>query len=348
MAKTIHSPDSKNMRDLRIDVMRVVGLLMIILAHVNPPGFIFQLRNFDVPLMVLVSGMSFALTYRAESYRQYFFKRFKRLVFPVWIFLTFYFSLNFLFEWPVQMPQGDVIRDTYFLIGGIGYVWIIRVFLLVAIIAPLIHSLSEKQTSNSRFLSKVLLVYLVYESSLYFLSELLSKGIGLFVKETVYYLIPYSLVFALGLRLHKFTRPKLYVLALIFISIFTIFCAWHFNHQGKFIQTQLFKYPPTAYYLSYALLIAVLIWLCSDSLSSVIKRLRISGFVEFISSNSIWIYLWHIPFISFFQIPFLSKYLFVLVTAISITWLQIWFVKKVVGRIQNPSRKKFILTIFTG
>ncbi len=47
------------MRDTRIDFLRFVGLIMIIFAHVNPPAVLFQLRNFDVPLMVLISGVSF-------------------------------------------------------------------------------------------------------------------------------------------------------------------------------------------------------------------------------------------------------------------------------------------------
>ncbi|SFK21637.1 hypothetical protein SAMN04488079_106193 [Methylophaga sulfidovorans] len=47
------------MRDHRIDLLRFIGLSMIIFAHVGPPSILFQLRNFDVPLMVLISGMSY-------------------------------------------------------------------------------------------------------------------------------------------------------------------------------------------------------------------------------------------------------------------------------------------------
>lgn len=336
------------MRDFRIDIMRFVGLVMIVLAHINPPGFIFQLRNFDVPLMVLVSGMSFALTYRAESYRAYFFKRVRRLIFPVWIFLTLYFALNYLFNWPTQLPQSNVVRDTYLLIGGIGYVWIIRVFLLVALISPFIYRLSIEENSDVRFLIKILGVYLIYEISLYFVGRFLDAGIGIFVKETIYYLIPYSLIFALGLRLQRLARHNLYVLTFFFAAVFVMLCAWHFMHQGKFIPTQLFKYPPTAYYLSYALFCGLFIWLCSDHLSTLIERLRIKGFVEFVSSNSIWIYLWHIPFVSFFQMHFLPRYFLVLGVAVAITSIQVWFVKKASAQIKSPSSRKFVLSIFTG
>jgi fucose 4-O-acetylase-like acetyltransferase len=51
--------ESLNNRDLRIDILRVAGLLLIILAHVSPPFLLFQFRTFDVPLMVFVSGLSY-------------------------------------------------------------------------------------------------------------------------------------------------------------------------------------------------------------------------------------------------------------------------------------------------
>lgn len=40
-----------------IDFLKMLGLLCIMLAHVNPPQIIMQLRNFDVPFMVILSGM---------------------------------------------------------------------------------------------------------------------------------------------------------------------------------------------------------------------------------------------------------------------------------------------------
>lgn len=45
----------KKERILRYDILKVIALLCIILAHVNPNGLVFQLRNFDVPLMIIIS-----------------------------------------------------------------------------------------------------------------------------------------------------------------------------------------------------------------------------------------------------------------------------------------------------
>ena len=82
-------------RDDRIDVLRAIGLLCIVLAHVDPPSFILQLRNFDVPLMVLISGSTFYITAnnrRQNTYLSYLIDRIFRLVVPTWIFLLFFFG----------------------------------------------------------------------------------------------------------------------------------------------------------------------------------------------------------------------------------------------------------------
>lgn len=64
-------------RDFHLDTLRSLSLLLIFLVHTNPPEIILQIRNFDVVSMVLVSGMSFALSYKKEGYLMYISKRTK-------------------------------------------------------------------------------------------------------------------------------------------------------------------------------------------------------------------------------------------------------------------------------
>lgn len=53
---------AKQRRDSSVDYLRVVGLLLIILAHVHAPKIVHQIRTFDVPLMVFTSGMCYAIS----------------------------------------------------------------------------------------------------------------------------------------------------------------------------------------------------------------------------------------------------------------------------------------------
>lgn len=47
-------------RDSSVDIMRAIGLLCVILAHINPPSLLLQIRSFDVPLMLFVSGLVYS------------------------------------------------------------------------------------------------------------------------------------------------------------------------------------------------------------------------------------------------------------------------------------------------
>lgn len=49
-------------RDNSYDVLRWIALTGIILVHSKPTVFWEQIRNFDVPLMVLVSAVCFKLS----------------------------------------------------------------------------------------------------------------------------------------------------------------------------------------------------------------------------------------------------------------------------------------------
>jgi fucose 4-O-acetylase-like acetyltransferase len=128
------------MRDLRIDLLRFIGISLIIFAHTSPPSILFQMRNFDVPLMVVLSGMSFSLSGMKSSYFEYIFGRFKRLVLPVWSFLLLFFMCRYFFGAGFELKE---TIGSFLLVGGIGFVWIIKVFFGVAILSPVLIKLRE-------------------------------------------------------------------------------------------------------------------------------------------------------------------------------------------------------------
>ena len=79
-----------------IDAMRFIGISLIILAHILGPGsFLFQIRSFDVPLMLFVSGLVSARR-PVNDYGKYIGHRFLRLMVPVWLFYTLYFLILYL------------------------------------------------------------------------------------------------------------------------------------------------------------------------------------------------------------------------------------------------------------
>lgn len=79
-------------RDISIDILRCIALIGIVVIHCEPESlWLRQIRNFDVPLMVFLSGVSYTLSIKDENtlidggYLKYVIKRFKRLILPTWI-----------------------------------------------------------------------------------------------------------------------------------------------------------------------------------------------------------------------------------------------------------------------
>lgn len=127
-------------RDTKIDLLRFIGLALIILCHAAPPRVIGSLRQFDVPLMVLISGVSFSMSYKATPYGKYVFKRFKRLILPVWIFLAIYIPGEDIMRLVSgkELISLEMVLSSFALIEGISYVWIFRVYFFMALISPLL------------------------------------------------------------------------------------------------------------------------------------------------------------------------------------------------------------------
>ena len=164
----------ENKRDITIDILKTIGILMIILAHTNPPDIIVQFRSFDVPLLIIISGLLGAQSYsKKKSGFKYFIKRITRLALPVWIFLTIFIVISFVSKiigLDICILNLKTIMRSYLLLDGIGYVWIVRVYILCAIMLPLLIKIKKEQKIS---ISAVLIlgIYVIYEILYYFIGN---------------------------------------------------------------------------------------------------------------------------------------------------------------------------------
>jgi len=344
------------MRDIKIDFLRFLGLSLIILAHVEPPTWLAELRNFDVTLMVVVSGLAFTQSKKRESYQNYVWKRIKRLLFPVWLFLSCYFLVNIglshLGKSALLSPR--IILDSYTLTRGIGYVWIIRVFLLVALAAPFISILNQQIKANRVYFSILIFSYLLYELLLFLTLPYTANYWGEFLSLFVYYGIAFSLVFAVGIRLPQLRKSQCFILAGFCLLIYAILGITQFTKLGEIVLTQTYKYPPSAYYLSYALGMTILAYLVADKGVVIISKFKkLEFWILFIAQNSMWIYLWHIPIVEFFEddstFNFSIEYFVTYSGATLITFFQAFVVKNMLlPAIKQESLKKNLAVLLTG
>lgn len=319
-------------RDLRIDFLRFLGLTLIVLAHVQAPYTITQIRCFDVPLMLFISGLTSAgKTY--GNYWNYVQRRTKRLIIPVWLFLFVYLTCFYIAQSFVgvhYLTWSMIWRSFLLLDHSIGYVWIIRVFLLVMLLTPSLVWLSNK-LRNVFFASSLLLIlgcilHLVYTFGN---KQTDNEIIGLLINDIILYMVGYSIPFVAGLFIKEFTRKQETLFSLILTAIvFTLFIFYSKDHSFPQGLSSEYKIPPHIYYICYGVWVSVIFWYFRNQWG----KLSSNRITSFVGQNTIWIYLWHMPFALLSNaMPFnwTIKYIIVYGSAICCFCIQYYFVKKV-------------------
>lgn len=314
-------------RDRRIDILRCLALLGIIVAHVNPSNLVMQLRSYDVPMMAFLSGVSYYLSIQGKeiNYSQYLIKRFKKLIFPTWIFLTCFFIGTFLISVirneSYYFSQQKII-DSYTFLGGIGFVWIVWIFFSIALINPFLLYLNNLIRNTYIFILLWGFAYIIYLGLVHIYKDIFIDTSLIFVEHYILYTLGYSLVATLGICFHRLKQIDIGVLAFIFLAIYL-----YMAFKKNFELTGNYKYPPTTYYLSYALALILIMYLLLNI--KPLYTLLNKPVIWFISENSFWIYLWHIvPYYTirlfglqkydFFQHA-TGRYIFVFGTSIILT-----------------------------
>lgn len=325
-------------REYSIDVLRFIGLSLIILAHVSPPYWLQQARCFDVPLMLFISGLTCS-NKAIASYKDFVVKRFKRLVYPVWFFLILYFTLILIAQSFNLIPNyltGRKILESFLLLDGIGYVWIIRVFLLIMLITPLLQKINNVIKNDYVFIVAILALLSINEIVLH-LDITFSNIVQFIVSNYVAYALGYSALFLIGLRLRFADKKTIIRYVLIWAIIFIILTYNNIEYYGV-INITGFKYPPQLFFLTYGIFVSCFLWAFKELFAKISLKT-----VLFVGKNTIWIYLWHIPFVILCNkyIEYCAlRYLICYFSAIIIFYLQYQVVNKY---LKNRSICKYLI-----
>lgn len=333
-------------RDEKIDILKTIGLLGIIIAHSRGiPAVVNYLRNFEVSLLVIVSGVLYArgTTIRSlKEYRLYLKKRSIRLVIPTWIFLSCFlvglFIMSKVFGESFPYDMKDIV-DSYLMINGIGYVWIMLVYLLIACGLPCLSYFVK----NHRILAKnkitcLVTVYLGYEILRYILVNASQTSLGIYyVKNIIPYLIIYTLIAGVGFWINKAESNKIRNLGigLLIIHVLALIITYLLEHTIPHLNT--LKFPPSFIYLTYAIGASFII-------ISVVMHFKTPNILKrvwrFIGKNSQWIYLNHIYFI-FIWNEFIDKEIWYLMAIFCFlgscvfTFIQVNFVRLLFPKTNN-------------
>ncbi|MFA0712121.1 acyltransferase family protein [Vibrio splendidus] len=287
-----------------VDICRGFAILSILFAHtVGYSGELIKIRTFDVCLLVFLSGYVSSVR---TSFWNYLKKRTLRLMVPVWFFLTIYFSFSFILNLTsiidYQVTLGNVL-GSFSLINGIGYVWVIRVFLIVSLIGYFIHRFFDKERFKSLIIFSIFLV-----CTFFLASNSDNRLITWFILEPFPYIIP----FVIGLSFNKYhlgtTIDNIIIITSVLVSIFIYY----------FYSDFLIKYPPSLLYISYGCTMSVFIFLI---LRNHITKIFNLSYISFFGTGSMSIYLWHIPMAKYFEKSYVEfnviwQWLFMLISGV--------------------------------
>ncbi len=331
----------QNNRKYYLDFLKVISLIGIIFAHVEPPGIIMMARSFDVPLMVLISAILAKHSLERSKFNTltYFKSRIQRLVFPTWIFLVFYFITQLLFGniYSVKHYINSFLLTRY----GIGYVWIVLIYLYCALLTPFFN----KVLSKKWLLPILAIVYIAYELLFYYQVGTNNK----IILSTFYYIIPYGILTVIGLNYESFKKShKIVICSLSFVG-FILIAIYYFVKTGELISVSHFKYPPTFYYLAYALFCSFfLLLICEEKVNMLFKN----KFIIFISSHSFWIYLWHIFYLTLYKyfcenVYNPNSWIIKFIVIFSISTLTVLLQNKIIDMCESKEKKP-LLKVFRG
>lgn len=331
----------KSDRKAYIDFLKVIGIMAIILAHVSPPSIILQMRNFDVPLMVMISGYLAACSYNGDGLKEkryqwrYIKKRILRLLAPTWIFFTFYFLIMHI--WGLENNTPQMILKTYLLQhDSIGYVWVIWVYLMCAVAVPF---LINKPLTEKKYIFYAICSYIIFE-----ICCRIRLGIeARLVYTTIYFIIPYGILLWIGMNFRQFSLKWKTTVFYISITIYVIMAAYLYMQTGKVVPIQDYKYPPRLYYLSYGLAVSSGLFLLVEN-----KNLKLfdNKLVDLISSSSMWIYLWHILYLRIIVYCFHSIWITRYVSIIVLSTVTVAIQRKIVLYLKTKGLPKEVCKIF--
>lgn len=273
-------------RNYAIDFIRVFCLLLIILAHVDAPEWIQNIRCFDVVCMVFISGMSYEISAgrKNESYIQYIWKRIKKLLIPTYAVLTLIFVTVFIVNHSSE-PIGLIkMIESYLLYDGIGYVWFVRVTLMLAMISPLLLFVQQRFTFAKQIGLFIVWVVAYIGVIAFYNSNILPFWPNLFIYNVPIFLLGYGIVYAFGMQYHKLqTRTKVIIAALMAMCGFIAYLCGVESVSSD-------KYPPGMLYLAWGGIWAIILY----EIFAKINVNEVPRAILFLSKNSFSVYLFHI------------------------------------------------------
>lgn len=189
---------------------------------------------------------------------------------------------------------------------------------MMSFIVPLLDKSLRKLSQLSIFFIVFVLI-VVQEFLVIGIHEINNKYCRFLLDETLLYAFGYLVFSIIGLHVNyltRFTKLCMILATGIGILLFLLMNDWVFDPQQ-------YKYPPHSLYLLYGVFACMVLWF----IKPLIVPFLGSAVFRYLSTNSMWIYLWHILPVYAIQSlnissdSWLGRYAFVLIIACSMNFV---------------------------
>ncbi|HFI0085412.1 TPA: acyltransferase [Streptococcus suis] len=295
-----------NTRDTKIDNLRVIGILLVILAHSGSGKLINDFRSFDVILLVFLS----AICVTKEGYSSYLefksvaLKRIRRIILPTYLFVVAFGILSFIAYRVAGKPElfglRQIVNSFLLCEDSVGYIWIMKVYFINALITPmLLRVLSKiKNWQYSVLIAVEILTYAIIRTL--YIAFLDGNYVAwIVIDQWIICCLAYLFVAQEAIWYKNARNVRNYV-PVIWLLVFLVTCL--ISETG--FSPAAGKRPPNLQYIAYGLAMSGLLYRYIPQ--------KTNAFFEWISKNSLTIYLVHPIFILLFNtiknIRFLSAF----------------------------------------
>ncbi len=299
-------------RFTEIDDLRGLAIFFMILVHTSVyfltdsfMKFLWNFSEWSVAGFIFCSSFVYFINSKNnfwnekkidfKLYWQYLLKRLKRLIIPYYIFLLVFISLLLLTH--NKLLNTKYIIFSTFLVGGVDISWLVLLFLIFALMFPLIKYLFENYKKIfylGFFLSFLSLIYFLFIHNLNFNYRFIFWLPWSFIVFYTVLFTDYSLR-----EKSKLSNKYFYLFSILFF-VFSFLFSFIYLQQNYLNLDQISnKYPPNLYHISFGLLGVLGFYLLSKIGIFNPPAGGLRKFLNFLSLNSYSIYFIHYTILYF-------------------------------------------------
>lgn len=270
-----------NCRKISYDIIKLFGIFSAMLAHHNLNDTILNAISYSVPVLIFLSGLLSKT--KIVNYRDFLRKRVKRIVIPTYVFISAVFLLRFI----ISLVFNNSFYSFYEIIStlllsdnGLGYVWITRIFFLIAMVEPILININKRIKNDYLYLGAVAFFFIFAE----ILRSILIGYKGCILYQYSVYIFPYIGIYLVGKRCKTSKKFILLSTVVIFLVLPLLIMNYGFEPKNG-------KYPPRIDYVVYGLGISCIIYSLAVLCDRLTVNSKVRRYLAFFSDESFVIYL---------------------------------------------------------